>query len=94
MKKCKKCGVPLTGFLSKVAKTIAKVKPSKTDEAICNKCEKDAMQGKYICQICGRTTYFEGDYLEPLIDRVAQESGYRIKEHWLQLFGFCAECRK
>lgn len=47
-----------------------------------------------ICQSCGRTQFFEGDDLEPLFNRVAQESGYQISEHWLQLFGLCDECRK
>ena len=47
-----------------------------------------------ICQNCGRTQFFEGDDLDMLIERVARKSGYQIKEHWLQLFGFCAECQK
>jgi len=46
-----------------------------------------------ICQNCGRTEFFEGDDLDLLFERVAQESGYQIKEHWLQLFGFCADCK-
>ena len=46
-----------------------------------------------ICKKCGHTTFFEGDDLDSLFERVAQESGYQIKEHWLQLFGFCAECQ-
>jgi Fe2+ or Zn2+ uptake regulation protein len=47
-----------------------------------------------ICQNCGHTEFFEGDDLDPLIARVTQESGYQIKEHWLQLFGFCADCQE
>jgi Fe2+ or Zn2+ uptake regulation protein len=46
-----------------------------------------------ICKKCGHTEYFEGDDLNPLFKRVAQESSYQIKEHWLQLFGICAECQ-
>jgi len=39
MKKCKKCGVPLEGFLYKViASKIFGVKPSEKDAGICNKC--------------------------------------------------------
>lgn len=45
-----------------------------------------------ICQSCGRTDYFEGDNLDNLISRVSKESGYRIGEHWLQLFGTCPDC--
>jgi len=47
-----------------------------------------------ICQNCGRTQFFEGDDLDMLIECVARKSGYQIKEHWLQLFGLCAECQK
>ena len=46
-----------------------------------------------ICQQCGHTEFFEGDDLEPLFKRVAQESGYQISDHWLQLFGLCANCQ-
>lgn len=47
-----------------------------------------------ICQKCGHTEYFEGDNLKALVNRVSGESGYRIDEHWLQLFGVCPNCRK
>ncbi|MBN1145785.1 MAG: transcriptional repressor [Anaerolineales bacterium] len=48
-----------------------------------------------ICQRCGRVTYFSGDLekMGGLMDEVAQGSGYLIKEHWLQLFGLCANCQ-
>ncbi|MBL7162733.1 MAG: transcriptional repressor [Anaerolineales bacterium] len=46
-----------------------------------------------ICQSCGKAEFFEGDNLEMLFERVAQESGYQIQEHWLQFFGFCSKCR-
>jgi Fe2+ or Zn2+ uptake regulation protein len=47
-----------------------------------------------ICQHCGRAEYFSGDQIEPLMDKVAEQSGYRISQHWLQLFGICAECQR
>lgn len=46
-----------------------------------------------ICQNCGRVEFFEGDNLDPLFQRVAEESGYQIQDHWLQLFGLCAACK-
>jgi len=46
-----------------------------------------------ICQQCGKTEFFEGDNLDPLFERVARSSGYQIKDHWLQLFGICADCK-
>ena len=46
-----------------------------------------------LCQNCGQATFFEGDDIEPLIQSVSRKTGYEIKEHWLQLFGLCANCR-
>lgn len=45
-----------------------------------------------LCRQCGRAVFFDGDDLQPLIDRLSAETGYRIESHWLQLFGLCAEC--
>lgn len=47
-----------------------------------------------ICQECGKAVYFEGDDMEAFFERVAGEHGFTVKEHWLQLFGLCAECKK
>ncbi|HJW91311.1 MAG TPA: transcriptional repressor [Anaerolineales bacterium] len=47
-----------------------------------------------ICQRCGRAAYFGGDRLEGLMDQVAQDSGYQVEAHWLQLFGFCDACQQ
>ena len=46
-----------------------------------------------LCQRCGRVTFFEGDDLKELIGSLSTRTGYRIREHWLQLFGLCANCR-
>jgi Fur family ferric uptake transcriptional regulator len=46
-----------------------------------------------ICQNCGRAEVFDGDRLDPLIERVEKESGFLVREHWLQLFGLCASCQ-
>lgn len=47
-KKCKKCGVPLSGWIYKfITKPIAKVEPSKREKGVCNKCEvKSVKKGK------------------------------------------------
>jgi Fur family transcriptional regulator, ferric uptake regulator len=47
-----------------------------------------------LCQGCGRITYFEGDNLDPLFADIASRTGYRIHEHWLQLFGTCRKCQQ
>jgi Fe2+ or Zn2+ uptake regulation protein len=49
-----------------------------------------------ICERCSRVEYFSGDSerMDRLMESVAEESGYQIRDHWLQLFGLCAECRQ
>lgn len=47
-----------------------------------------------VCSNCGRTVLFEGDDLSRFIDSVARKTGYRITDHWLQLFGLCENCRR
>lgn len=48
-----------------------------------------------ICQECGLVVYFNDhhDQLDNLISAVANRSGYKIQDHWLQLFGFCSNCQ-
>lgn len=46
-----------------------------------------------LCQHCGRATLFEGDDLDDLMRSISRKTGYRITEHWLQLFGLCADCK-
>jgi Fur family ferric uptake transcriptional regulator len=46
-----------------------------------------------LCEHCGRVTFFEGDDLDRLIRSLSARTGYRIREHWLQLFGLCANCK-
>jgi Fe2+ or Zn2+ uptake regulation protein len=46
-----------------------------------------------LCQNCGRVTFFEGDDLDGLFRSIARKTGYAIREHWLQLFGLCQDCK-
>lgn len=46
-----------------------------------------------LCTRCGKVQYFAGDDLTTLMTRVAQQSGYIIQEHWLQLHGLCTDCQ-
>jgi len=47
-----------------------------------------------ICQRCGGAVEFpgEGD-IHALIERVEAETGYRVNDHLLQLFGLCPDCQ-
>jgi len=47
-----------------------------------------------ICQQCGLAEYFSGDNLDPLMANIGRDTGYIIKEHWLQFFVLCEDCRK
>lgn len=46
-----------------------------------------------LCQNCGNASFFEGDDLEPLIKSISKKTGYKVSEHWLQLFGLCQACQ-
>ncbi|RJP51091.1 MAG: transcriptional repressor [Anaerolineaceae bacterium] len=47
-----------------------------------------------LCKNCGEVVFFEGDDLDALTTAIAKKTGYKIEEHWLQLFGLCANCRE
>lgn len=47
-----------------------------------------------LCTSCGQAEYFSGDDISKLIHSVAQHTGFEIRDHWLQLFGLCAGCKK
>ena len=46
-----------------------------------------------LCTRCGSAVRFEGDDLEALIASISVQTGYKVEEHWLQLFGLCQNCR-
>ena len=48
-----------------------------------------------VCQRCGHTAEFSGeDDLRTVIERVQAETGYRVSDHVLQLFGICPDCER
>jgi Fur family ferric uptake transcriptional regulator len=53
----------------------------------------DGHQHLIICQQCGKAEYFEGDDMNAFFERVAGEHGFTVREHWLQLFGICSDCK-
>ena len=46
-----------------------------------------------ICSRCGRATEIEDAGLRTLVREVARQTGYRVDEHRLELFGLCASCQ-
>jgi Fur family transcriptional regulator, ferric uptake regulator len=50
-------------------------------------------QHMILCTSCGKVEFFSGDDLEQFFQGIGEKTGYRIQEHWLQLFGKCIECQ-
>ena len=46
-----------------------------------------------LCSRCGKVVFFAGDNLDPLFQAIGHQTGYLVKEHWLQLFGLCQDCK-
>jgi Fur family ferric uptake transcriptional regulator len=46
-----------------------------------------------ICSRCGRAAEIEDAGLKTLVREVARQTGYRVDEHRLELFGLCATCQ-
>ncbi|HZR10976.1 MAG TPA: transcriptional repressor [Myxococcales bacterium] len=47
-----------------------------------------------ICTSCGNIVEFENERIEELQDRVAQEHGFSVTHHKLELYGLCARCNQ
>ena len=46
-----------------------------------------------ICTACGTIIEFENDDIEELQERVAREHGFEIREHKMEIYGLCRDCR-
>jgi Fur family ferric uptake transcriptional regulator len=46
-----------------------------------------------ICLNCGKAEYFEGENLQNFFQKIGSQNGYQIRDHWLQLFGICENCK-
>jgi Fe2+ or Zn2+ uptake regulation protein len=50
-------------------------------------------QHMLICNRCGKMRVVEcNKRMSEYINRIEEETGYQIDEHWLQLFGLCQQC--
>jgi Fur family transcriptional regulator, ferric uptake regulator len=47
-----------------------------------------------ICQQCNRAVEFNGCDLDAVIMMVEAQTGFRVEEHWLEMFGVCPACRE
>jgi Fe2+ or Zn2+ uptake regulation protein len=46
-----------------------------------------------ICEKCRSVTEFDECDLNELLKTVQRRTGYKIEDHWLELFGLCPSCR-
>ena len=46
-----------------------------------------------VCSRCGRTNEIRDTDLQRVVRRVARQTGYRVDEHRLELFGLCPACQ-
>ncbi len=53
----------------------------------------DGHQHLLICTSCGKAEYFEGENLNPFFQQIGDQFSYQVKDHWLQLFGLCPNCK-
>ncbi|MBN3040267.1 MAG: hypothetical protein JW867_03995 [Candidatus Omnitrophica bacterium] len=82
MLKCKQCGVPLRGFLSKIPRVIFNVHPSKNDPAVCNKCQEKNKERKYKCHICGRMIHEEHSIEHVKAEEYLTGLIKKDRQHW------------
>jgi Fe2+ or Zn2+ uptake regulation protein len=47
-----------------------------------------------ICQRCNQATEFNVCDLDAVVTAVEAQTGFRVKEHWLEMFGVCPVCRE
>lgn len=45
-----------------------------------------------VCSNCGRTSEIQDADLQRVVRRVGRQTGYRVDEHRLELFGLCPAC--
>jgi Fur family transcriptional regulator, ferric uptake regulator len=46
-----------------------------------------------ICQQCQRAVEFAGCDIAAVVAQVEAQTGYRVRDHWLEMFGICPECQ-
>jgi Fur family ferric uptake transcriptional regulator len=46
-----------------------------------------------ICSVCGKIIEFVSQEIEELQDEVAENFGFKILDHNMQIFGICKECQ-
>jgi len=56
-------------------------------------CEPAAHHHHVVCSRCGRAVDVDDAGLAAVVSKIAGETGYRISDHRLELFGLCPACQ-
>ena len=91
MVRCKRCGVPLTGFLSCIPRILFGVKASDSQE-LCNKCVGRDDAKTYTCQICGRQVHEKHSLEHVKAEEYLIGLIRKDHTHWHQRQPTCEEC--
>ena len=54
---------------------------------------EDGHHDHMICLKCSDITEFKNDRIEALQDKTAEEFGFKVVNHKLELYGYCSKCR-
>lgn len=54
----------------------------------------DAHGHHVICQQCHRAVEFAGCDIEAVIASVQAQTGFAVRDHWLEMFGLCPACQE
>lgn len=54
----------------------------------------DGHRHHVVCIRCGRVAEFSGCNLEPILASIADQTRFRILDHWLELSGLCQACQR
>jgi Fe2+ or Zn2+ uptake regulation protein len=46
-----------------------------------------------ICLRCRRAVEFEGCDIGAVVAAVEEQTGFRVRSHWLEMFGLCPDCQ-
>lgn len=46
------------------------------------------------CVLCGKIVEFENAQIEKLQEKIAEDFGFKLTDHRMELFGECKDCRK
>jgi Fe2+ or Zn2+ uptake regulation protein len=54
----------------------------------------DSPHGHHVvCTRCHSAVEFEGCAIEPVLADAVRQTGFAVRDHWLELFGLCPSCQ-